>query len=516
MKISKRKKIFQKREVPMNTNINVKHVNPLGFNIIVFSKDRPCQLDLFLKSMSEFWNDDCLRYVSVLYTYSNDCYRQGYEIVRNNYPYINYNLESNFRSNLLFLLRKQNVRYTVFFTDDDVFINKFETGWTEFNIFTNSSEILCFSLRLGNNIVYDYCNDMKISMPDKSSKKAFMWTEAEGSWGYPMSIDGHIFKTDDIVPLIEKLNFSNPSTLEEELASNPIREKPQMICHDLNSVIMNYPANIVQNTYNNRCANTYSTKDLNDYFLRGFTIDSNSFYNVLPESPHQSVNIMFTTGVNVLMPLYNGVEFIDQSVNSVINQSHKNWELIIGINGYDQNPPFYQEIKNKFTDSRIKIINFSDTRGKSETLNEMIKICKNRWIAILDVDDYWDHDKLKKQIQQAVKYDIIGTRCKYFNKEKIFDVEPNLYFDKINYTVFNRTNPIINSSSLFMKDFAFWNKDFEGIEDYEMWLRLNYEKKTFFNINDYLTYHRLHENSFFNTRNFNEKIILAIEKWKIK
>ena len=46
---------------------------------------------------------------------------------------------------------------------------------------------------------------------------------------------------------------------------------------------------------------------------------------------------MTINGISVLIPLYNGIEFLEESINSVIKQTYKNWETIIGINGYNEN-----------------------------------------------------------------------------------------------------------------------------------------------------------------------------------
>jgi glycosyltransferase involved in cell wall biosynthesis len=71
------------------------------------------------------------------------------------------------------------------------------------------------------------------------------------------------------------------------------------------------------------------------------------------------------------MPIYNGIEFIEESVSSILNQTYTQWELIIGINGHPPNSEVYQ-IANKYeqADSRIKVYDLDATlRGKSAALN---------------------------------------------------------------------------------------------------------------------------------------------------
>ena len=71
----------------------------------------------------------------------------------------------------------------------------------------------------------------------------------------------------------------------------------------------------------------------------------------------------------------NGIEFIDEQVNSVIEQSYQNWELIIAVNGHSENSEVFQ-IANKFAnkDPRISVYDMYQLKGKSVTLNEMIKL----------------------------------------------------------------------------------------------------------------------------------------------
>ena len=96
------------------------------------------------------------------------------------------------------------------------------------------------------------------------------------------------------------------------------------------------------------------------------------------------------------MPIYNGIEFINESVPSILNQTYINWELIIGINGLPQNSQTYliaKEYENK--SNKIKVFDLFTIKGKSEALNEMLKFCKYDYIALLDVDDIWHNQIIK-------------------------------------------------------------------------------------------------------------------------
>ena len=94
--------------------------------------------------------------------------------------------------------------------------------------------------------------------------------------------------------------------------------------------------------------------------------------------------------ISILLPIYNGIEFINESVPSIINQTYNKWELIIGINGHSKDSQVYKEAKKwEEKDHRIKLLDLYTIKGKSNALNEMIKYCQYDWISLIDVDDKW-------------------------------------------------------------------------------------------------------------------------------
>jgi len=199
------------------------------------------------------------------------------------------------------------------------------------------------------------------------------------------------------------------------------------------------------------------------------------------------------------MPIFNGIEFIEVSVSSIINQNFKDWELLIGINGHDMNSNVYKIAKQyvtKLDNSKIRLFDLYEVKGKSETLNQLIQHCNYDFISILDVDDIWNIDKLQIQLRYLHKYDVIGSNCIYFGD--LPGIIPNIPVGDISKFDFNITNPIINSSCIIRKELCYWNNVFT--EDYDLWLRLRKQEKTFYNCNDILVMHRIHKNSFYNSK----------------
>lgn len=213
--------------------------------------------------------------------------------------------------------------------------------------------------------------------------------------------------------------------------------------------------------------------------------------------------IIYNIMISVLIPIYNGIEFIDDSVNSVIEQSYQNWELIIAVNGHPENSEVFQ-IANKFAnkDPRIRVYDMYQLKGKSVTLNEMIKLCNHDYVALLDVDDIWHHTKLYLQVRKIHEYDVVGSQCVYFGNMN--GIVPKIPLGDISNQDFRLANPIINSSCIIRKELCYWGED--GLEDYELWARLRKLNKKFYNFTEILVKHRIHPSSAFNTQNFDEKL----------
>ena len=198
------------------------------------------------------------------------------------------------------------------------------------------------------------------------------------------------------------------------------------------------------------------------------------------------------------MPIYNGIEFIEESVSSILNQTYTQWELIIGINGHPPNSEVYQIAKKyEQADSRIKVYDLDATiRGKSAALNKMLKYCNYNWISLLDVDDKWLPTKLESQLAFMSDYDVIGTLCNYFGERS---GSPGIPTGNITTFNFLNVNPVINSSCLLKKELCYWDK-LCIVEDYDLWIRLWKGGKRFYNVESIQVLHRIHRASAFNAK----------------
>jgi len=213
------------------------------------------------------------------------------------------------------------------------------------------------------------------------------------------------------------------------------------------------------------------------------------FQRILNYAPHK---------ISILMPVYNGIEFIEESVSSILSQTHTNWELIIGVNGHPPNSDVFNIARKYETDHRICVVDLHTIHGKSNALNHMVAMCNSDYVALLDVDDTWHTDKLSEQLPYIGTYDVIGTNCIYFGSATNI---PDIPTGDISDFNFMNLNPIINSSSLIRRELCWWDNTLDGVEDYDMWLRLKQQNKKFYNCDKILVNHRIHPSSAFNNNN---------------
>ena len=225
--------------------------------------------------------------IILLYTASSAYYQYGYNKIKKTYNHVSFINENDFKSDVIAHIDLKN-QYTVFFVDDIVWKEPFTTDCDELNIMEKDPDILCLSLRLDPNLTYCYAYNTKMKAPNFDDKLRWFWDGKEGDFGYPMSLDGHIFRTEDILPLLSSLSYYNPNSLEGILSEHPIN-RSKMICMK-KAPIFNLPINRVQTHNTNRHGNI-SAEYLNKMFLTGYRISLSPLLGFNNDACHQEVDI---------------------------------------------------------------------------------------------------------------------------------------------------------------------------------------------------------------------------------
>ncbi|MBR3627660.1 MAG: glycosyltransferase, partial [Elusimicrobia bacterium] len=124
------------------------------------------------------------------------------------------------------------------------------------------------------------------------------------------------------------------------------------------------------------------------------------------------------TKVSVIIPIYNVEKYLKQCLDSVINQTFKDIEIIcINDSSTDKSLQIIKEYQQK--DNRIILIDLKENKGVSNARNEGLKIAKCKYITFVDPDDWTDKDYVKTLYDNMIKYDydIIGIGFYIFNKQ---------------------------------------------------------------------------------------------------
>jgi len=180
--------------------------------------------------------------------------------------------------------------------------------------------------------------------------------------------------------------------------------------------------------------------------------------------------------VSVIIPTYNKSQYLREAIESVLNQTYKNIEVIVVDDGSTDNTG---EIVKLFNDSRI-IYFWQGNKGPASARNTGIKKAQGKYIAFLDSDDLWLKEKLEKQIDFMGKnpeIGLLGTGCyeitdkgKVIGKKIFPGKNEILQRDLIKYNPFIQSS-IITKREVFDK-VGFYDKKFQESEDYELWLRI--------------------------------------------
>ncbi|MCP4897903.1 MAG: glycosyltransferase family 92 protein, partial [bacterium] len=216
--------------------------------------------------------------VHVLYTTSSDAFESGYDSLRRWYPGVDWvDQGTTFRDCLLELVEKSassGGRFLMPLVDDMLFVRPF-TAASLMSELDEDDRLLAVSLRLGENISYCYVRNIATTPPDFKNGYRWAWKQASpGYWDYPMSTDGNIYRTRDMLSYLPKFRFINPNTLEAAMASRPL-DRLMMSC-EATPCVINLAMNVVQSTYQNRHGDV-SADSLNRAFLSGFALDIRPF-----------------------------------------------------------------------------------------------------------------------------------------------------------------------------------------------------------------------------------------------
>jgi len=201
--------------------------------------------------------------------------------------------------------------------------------------------------------------------------------------------------------------------------------------------------------------------------------------------------------VSIIMPYYKKELYIENTIHSILNQSHANFEILL-INDDVENKNFIQTISN--LDKRIKLIHNDKNLGAGPSRNKGIKLSNGEYIAFCDCDDLWKKNKLEFQLNfmeqhnlnfSFTSYDIINENNDFIKIRKA----PN-YIDFLKL----RSSCDIGLSTVIIKNNIFDNNKYQFAnlktkEDYVLWMSLALDGVEMKGLSQSLTSWRKNRNS---------------------
>lgn len=230
--------------------------------------------------------------------------------------------------------------------------------------------------------------------------------------------------------------------------------------------------------------------------------------------PPQSKNMMQNKDklVSIITPLYNGEKYIQKTIESVQNQTYKEWEMIIVDDcSSDHGPDIVLELASQ--DSRIRYYRNETNKKAAMTRNRAIELSKGRYIAFLDSDDLWKPDKLEKQIGLLWKKNaaFCYSACEVIDENDVPNGKIRHVPEQLNYKQLLKGNVIPCLTVVLDKEkFSHISMPDIGHEDYATWLNLLRGCGIAYGIDEVLGSYRIVENSL-----SGNKVTAAKWTWRI-
>lgn len=179
--------------------------------------------------------------------------------------------------------------------------------------------------------------------------------------------------------------------------------------------------------------------------------------------------------VSVIMPTYNGSEFITGAINSILSQTYKNFEFIIVDDGSTDNT---SEIIKNFKDERIKYI-FQENKGPVYAYNTGFRNSIGEYVFVQDHDDQSKNSRIELQLEYCIKnkLDICGSYYAINDLEKqyreliVLPTENSDIVRVLLYKPWVMFNPTVCIKNDILQEFGYFNENYKVGYDYEFFLR---------------------------------------------
>ena len=174
--------------------------------------------------------------------------------------------------------------------------------------------------------------------------------------------------------------------------------------------------------------------------------------------------------VTIVIPCYNYAEYVGEAIESVINQTYSNIELIVINDGStDNSDNVIKKLQKKYN---FKYIN-QHNQGIIAVRNQAINVAKGEYLVQLDADDYIDKTYIKKCLKAAIKFDvdIVYTQVKFIGRVDFTSNYIDFDLEKLKHDNYIHASSLVKKSILINKKYDSYLND-KGYEDWDIFLDL--------------------------------------------
>jgi glycosyltransferase involved in cell wall biosynthesis len=176
--------------------------------------------------------------------------------------------------------------------------------------------------------------------------------------------------------------------------------------------------------------------------------------------------------VSVIIPVYNGKNYIKQSINSALNQTFKDVEVIV-IDDFS-NDGTYEYVLNEFGNvGKVKIFRNEKNMERSYSRNFGFNVSSGEYIFFLDYDDEWKANYIEETIENFNNFDIVYSIPRTFidKNGNVLRVSKRKYSKDINELVFSAQIAYPSASAFKREKFIYFNENYNQREDWELFIR---------------------------------------------
>jgi glycosyltransferase involved in cell wall biosynthesis len=218
----------------------------------------------------------------------------------------------------------------------------------------------------------------------------------------------------------------------------------------------------------------------------------------------------FSPLISIIIPTYNRADLIARAIQSVLDQSYENWELIVVDNYSDDNT---SDVISAFNDNRILMLSTPRTGSVAASRNLGVSRSNGEWIAFLDSDDWWFPKKLEfvcktmKEKPDLIYHNlqIVTSDGTPLNKTKAGSrkLKAPCYLDLLlNGNTISLSSVVVRKTTFLRVGGMNESPTFLAVEDYDTWLRIAQITNRFKFINRVLGAYRLHDGNLSTINNF--------------